>query len=98
MISGGRNERGAPAAVVKQIREKPDQTQKRQRNERAYRADRHRQCRDRQHTKRGRKISQLFILASCPLVFVMVRRTTLLNVILLNLIHAFLPILSAIER
>jgi hypothetical protein len=85
-------------AVIKQICEEPDQTQKRQRDERAHGADSNRQRGDRQDAKRGRKIPQLFISGFCFLASLVVSRTSRFNVILLSLVHVFFPNLSGGER
>ena len=56
VISRGGNQRRAPAAEIKHVRKKPDQTQERQRDKGTDCADHHSQGGDRQHAERGRKI------------------------------------------
>ena len=74
VVADRRNHRGTPSAEVKQIREQPDQAQQHQGDERAERADSHRQCGDRKSPRSCREISQLFVTVAVPGVSVVARQ------------------------
>jgi hypothetical protein len=63
MIAGWRNEVGAPAAEVKKVGEKADEPEKGERNERAKRADTHRQKGNGQNSLGHREVAEFVIVA-----------------------------------